>query len=109
MAERQIKSCEVCTPPEAQIPFDWILDRITGAARPMAMLMTGHKTRSVFERYNIVSPGDLLEAARKLNEAPGTVPGTVAPITVTSTVPTSPNLLESNDGPVAQQDRAAVS
>lgn len=31
------------------------------------MQMTGHKTRSVFERYNIVSECDLLEAARKLN------------------------------------------
>ena len=32
----------------------------------MAMKMTGHKTRSVFERYNIVSQGDLNDAARKL-------------------------------------------
>lgn len=31
------------------------------------MQMTGHKTRSVFERYNIVSDGDLREAARKLD------------------------------------------
>ena len=29
--------------------------------------MTGHKTRSVFERYNIVSDGDLRDAARKLD------------------------------------------
>ena len=29
--------------------------------------MTGHKTRSVFERYNIVSECDLVDAARKLN------------------------------------------
>jgi hypothetical protein len=41
--------------------------------------MTGHKTRSVFERYNIVSNGDLRSAARKLDEAAqsGTVSGTV--------------------------------
>jgi hypothetical protein len=31
------------------------------------MQMTGHKTRSVFERYNIVSECDLAEAAKKLN------------------------------------------
>jgi hypothetical protein len=29
--------------------------------------LTGHKTRSVFERYNIVSECDLVDAARKLN------------------------------------------
>jgi hypothetical protein len=33
------------------------------------MTMTGHRTRSVFERYNIVSDGDLREAARKLDVA----------------------------------------
>ena len=32
------------------------------------MKMTGHKTRSIFERYNIVSEGDLKEAAAKLNQ-----------------------------------------
>ena len=31
--------------------------------------MTGHKTRSVFERDNIVSECDLVEAAKKLNAA----------------------------------------
>ena len=35
------------------------------------MQLTGHKTRSVFERYNIVSSGDFREAARKLDEARG--------------------------------------
>jgi hypothetical protein len=35
------------------------------------MNVTGHKTRSVFERYNIVSDGDLREAAQKLNLAAG--------------------------------------
>jgi len=53
-----------------------------------AMTMTGHKTRAVFERYNIVSPGDLLEAARKLDasanmiSATGTNPGTVEPFSI---------------------------
>ena len=31
-----------------------------------AMTVTGHKTRSVFERCNIVSPGDLQDAAKRL-------------------------------------------
>jgi hypothetical protein len=30
------------------------------------MSVTGHKTRAVFDRYDIVSPGDLQEATRRL-------------------------------------------
>jgi len=32
----------------------------------VAMKMTGHKTRSVFDTYNITSPKDLQDAAAKL-------------------------------------------
>lgn len=39
-----------------------------GVPERVAMQLTGHKTRAVFERYNIVSPGDLLDAARRLDE-----------------------------------------
>jgi len=35
------------------------------------MTITGHRTRSVFDRYDIVSPGDLREAARRLAAAAG--------------------------------------
>jgi len=37
----------------------------------IAMRLSGHKTRSVLDRYDIVSGEDLREAARKLNIAAG--------------------------------------
>lgn len=40
----------------------WIFERV-------AMMMTGHKKRSLFERCNITSPGDLRDAARLLDVA----------------------------------------
>lgn len=44
-----------------------------GVPERVAMTVTGHRTRSVFDRYHIVSPGDLQAVARRLA---GTTTGT---------------------------------
>jgi len=47
----------------------------------LAHTVTGHKTHKIFDRYHIVSPGDLQEVARKLT---GTISGTVGRIPLES-------------------------
>ena len=42
-----------------------------GVPERVAMSITGHKTRSVFDRYHIVSPEDVTDAMRKVVEAHG--------------------------------------
>jgi hypothetical protein len=49
-----------------------------GVPDVVAMRMTGHRTRSVFDRYDIVSESDLTDAALKLNALTGTTTGTSA-------------------------------
>ncbi len=49
----------------------------------VAMRISGHKTRAVFDRYDIVSGKDLADAAgkmeRRLNDSLGTISGTNLP------------------------------
>lgn len=41
----------------------------SGTSENVAMKLSGHKTRSVFDRYDIVGGDNLREAARRLNIA----------------------------------------
>ena len=49
-----------------------------GVAETVAMKITGHKTCSVFDRYDITSEEHLADASRKLQALAGTIAGTKA-------------------------------
>jgi integrase len=48
-----------------------------GVPERVVMAVTGHKTRSMLDRYHIVSPGDLQDVARRLSYSSRTIPGTI--------------------------------
>ena len=56
-----------------------------GVPERVAMTVTGHRTRAVFDRYHILSPGDLQDVARRLTGTiAGTVPAEGAPTRLTA-------------------------
>lgn len=70
-AKAWTSACQAAGCP-GRIPHDFRRTAVRNLVRAgiperVAQQMTGHKTRSIFERYNIVSAGDLMEAARKAN------------------------------------------
>ena len=61
-SEKLIESCEHCHPDDADIPFDWILDRVTGSDPSVTDYIMGEPAkcpncrREILEK-TLVEPG----------------------------------------------------
>jgi len=69
---KQWRKARVAAGCPGRIPHDFRRTAVrnlvrAGVPERVAMALTGHKTRAIFERYNITSPTDLREAARRLD------------------------------------------
>jgi integrase len=69
---KQWRTARVAAGCPSRIPHDFRRTAVrnlvrAGVPERVAMALTGHKTRAIFERYNITSPTDLHEAARRLD------------------------------------------
>jgi len=49
----------------------------SGVSERVAIALTGHKTRSVFDRYSVASESDLSDAVGKLGSFLGALSGTL--------------------------------
>ena len=82
----------------------------SGVPARVAMMVSGHKTRSVFDRYNIVSDHDLRVAAAKhaahLDSLHGHNLGTVGHFGIAKKLKLIPNLLKLFYRPCSSVDRA---
>ena len=59
----------------------------SGVQERVAMMISGHKTRSVFDRYNIVSEQDLTDAVRKLQKFQDAAEPACQPVQAVSSTP----------------------